>query len=138
MILILVFSSVIFLPVYAQQTSDIYIFTHVILRDLNGNLVASFEPTRIGYINSVALNDFLDNESSTKDPIMNIRNQEMQIIQRAGILNFNSDNVISDTTLNTSRENGQVISLIRLVHDGLPVTNGDELTTIWTFIRPSN
>jgi len=126
------------MPIFAQQTTDVLIFTQITLRDSDRNLIASFEPTKIGYHNSVALDNFLDFESTKNDPIINIGNQKMQIIERAGTLNFDSENVISDTTLNTSLDDGQIITLVRLIHDGIPVTSGDELTIIWTFIRPVN
>ena len=134
---LIVFSSL-FMPIFAQQTTDVLIFTQITLRDSDGNLIASFEPTKIGYHNSVALDNFLDFESTKNDPIINIGSQKMQIIERAGTLNFDSENVISDTTLNTSLDDGQIITLVRLIHDGIPVTSGDELTIIWTFIRPVN
>lgn len=127
-----------FLPIFAQQTSDVLIFTQVTLRDSQGSLVTSFEPTRIGYHNIVALQLFLDEESTVNDPTMNIGGKQYQIIERAATLDFNSENVISDTTLNTILDDGQLLTLVRLVHDGMPVTSGDELTTIWTFIRPLN
>ncbi len=135
--ILVVFPSL-FIPVFAQQTSDVFIFTQITLRDSQGNLVMTFEPTKIGYLNIVALQNFLDGESTANDPIMNIGSQKMQIIERAGILDFDSENVISDTTLNTTLENGQALTLVRLIHDGIPVIAGDQLTTIWTFIRPLN
>lgn len=135
-IILLILSLVpIFLPSYAQ-TSDTTIFVQHILRDSDGNLVTSFEATKIGYIQQSALTKFLDAESNSNDPIMMIKNQKMQIIERQGTINFDSDNVISDTTLNTPLESGQIVTLIRLIHDGIPVIPGDELITIWTFIRP--
>jgi hypothetical protein len=69
---------------------------------------------------------------------MVVGNQKMQIIERQGILNFDLENVISDTTLNTPLESGQIVTLIRLIHDGVSVISGDELITIWTFIRSVN
>lgn len=123
------------LPAYAQ-TSDTAIFVKHILRDSEGNLVTSFEATKIGYIVPITLTKFLDAESTQNDPVMIVNNQKIQIIERQGTLNFDSKNVISDTTLNTSLDDGRLITLIRLVHDGIPVIPGDELITIWTFIRP--
>ena len=135
---ILVIIPIIFIPIFAQQTSDVLIFTQIILRDSQGNLIMTFESTKIGYLNIVALQNFLDKETTANDPIMNIGSQKMQIIERAGVLDFDSENVVSDTTLYTTLENGHTLTLVRLIHDGIPVTAGDELTTIWTFIRPLN
>jgi hypothetical protein len=125
------------IPAFAQ-TSDTVIFVKHILRDSDGNLVASFEVTKIGYIEPTSLKKFLDAESTQNDPVMMIENQKIQIIERKGTLNFDTENVVSDTTLNTPLESGQLVTLIRLVHDGIPVIPGDELITIWTFIRPVN
>jgi len=134
-ILLVFLLPLIILPVNAQ-TSDTTIFVQHILRDSEGNLVTSFEASKIGYIQQSSLTKFLDAESSQDDPVIMIGNQKMQIIERQGTVNFDSENVISDTTLNTPLDDGQIISLIRLVHDGIPVIPGDELITIWTFIRP--
>lgn len=136
-ILLIFLIPIIVLPAYAQN-SDSLVFVQNILRDSDGNLVTIFEITKIGYIQQTALAKFLDLESSQNDPVMMSNNQKIQIIQRQVSLSFDSENVISDTTLNTPLDNGQVITLIRLIHDGIPVTAGDELTTIWTFIRPVN
>lgn len=136
-ILLVFLLPLIILPVNAQ-TSDTTIFVQHILRDSEGNLVTSFEATKIGYIQQSALTKFLDAESNPSDPIMMIENQKIQIIERKGTLNFDSENVVSDTTLNTPNDNGGITTLIRLVHDGIPVIPGDELITIWTFIRPVN
>lgn len=133
-LLILSLVPILFLPSYAQ-TSDTTIFVQHILRDSDGNLVTSFEATKIGYIQQSTLTNFLDAESNSNDPIMMIENQKMQIIERQATLEFDSENVVSDTTLNTPNDNGGITTLIRLVHDGIPVIPGDELITIWTFIR---
>jgi len=133
--LILFFIPLFIIPVYGQ-TSDTTIFVKHILRDSEGHLVTSFESTKIGFIQQSALTKFLDLESSQNDPILIIGNQKMQIIERQGILHFDRENVVSDTTLNTPKDDGGISTLIRLVHDGIPVIPGDELITIWTFIRP--
>ena len=123
------------IPSYAQMSESIILVQHI-LRDSEGNLITSFEATKIGYIQKTALTKFLDAESTQNDPVMMVGNQKIQVIERQGSLNFDSDTVVSDTTLNTPLESGQIITLIRLIHDGIPVTLGDELITIWTFIRP--
>lgn len=125
-----------FLPSYAQQTSDTLIFVQNIVRDSQGNLITSFEVTKIGYLAKSSLNNFLDEESSPNDPIINIGSQKMQIMERQIEVDFNSDDVVSDTTLNMIKENGDMLSLVRLIHDGIPVTAGDKQIQIWTFIRP--
>lgn len=122
------------MPIFAQQSSDVLIFTQIVLRDSQGNLIINLEPTKVGYLNIAALNSFLNEESTANDPIINIDNKKMQVIERSARLDFDSKNVISDTTLNTF-ENGKIITLVRLVHDGIPVTPEDDYTTIWTFIR---
>jgi hypothetical protein len=126
---------ILILPIFAQ-TPSVLVFSQIILRDSQGNLVTSFVVTKIGYIDEMALQDFLDDESSTNDPIMDIGGQKMQIIERAITFDFDSEDVLSDTTLNTFLDNGQIVTLVRLIHDGIPVTSGDEIIHIWTFIRP--
>lgn len=129
--------SLFFVPVYAQDVgNDIFIFTQNILRDSQGNLVTSFQVTKIGYLELASLNSFLDAESSPRDPIITIGGQKMQVMERQIEIDIKFPDVISDTTLNTIKDNGQQISLVRLIHDGLSVTAGDKLVQIWTFIRP--
>jgi len=123
------------LPLYAQ-TSNTIGFVQIILRDSQENLVTSFEVTTVGYIYHAKLTNFLDIESSQNDPVIIVENQKMQIIERKATLNFDSKDVVSDATLNTAADNGQIIPLIRLIHDGIPVVPGDQLISIWTFIRP--
>lgn len=133
-LLLLLLIPIFIMPVYAQSFETL-VFVQNTLRDSEGNLVTSFEVSKIGYLQKVALERFLDAEVSNNDPIVMINNQKMQIIEREISLSFDSDNVISDTTLNASLENGQIITLVRLIHDGIPVTSGDELTLIWIFVR---
>ncbi len=136
---ILIISTILLIPITIcpafGQNYDGFIFVQNILRDSDGNLVTTHQVTKIGYINPVALDQFLTEEASQNDPIVSMSGQRMQIIERAITVDFDSKNVLSDTTLNIG-EKDKVLTLVRLIHDGIPVTKGDQMTTIWTFIRP--
>lgn len=131
---ILVIIPFLIIPAYAQ-TMDGFIFVQNILHDSDGNLITAQQVTKIGYLNQGVLDRFLDEEASQNDPIVTASGQRMQIIERAVTLDFDSRDVLSDTTLNF-QDNEKITTLVRLIHDGIPVTKGDKLTTIWTFIRP--
>ena len=135
-IAILVIIPIFIIPGFAQTPSDTLILVETILRDSNEHLITKLEITKISYIDQVMLEDFLDKESSPNDPIRIIEGQKMQIIERAIILDFNSNDVITNLRFSTYLDDEQIILLVGLVHDGFPVTNGDKLTQIWTFIRP--
>ena len=125
-------------PVFSQTSLNTPIFVQTIFRDSNENLVTSLEITKVSYVNQTILADFLDKESSSNDPIVMIGDQKMQVIERRITLDFYSNDVITNLKFSTDSDDDdeQIVSLVKLIHDGIPVTSGDTLTQIWTFVRP--
>jgi len=121
---------------FAQEQRQIAMSSQIIVRDSDGILVAYLEINKVEYVSLGALHKFLDAEfNPAADQVFSANGQDLQLIRRSIDYNVDSDNVISDTTLNGQVE-GRVITLVRPIHDGIPVKSGDTLTVIWTFIRP--
>ena len=113
-----------------------YIFVQIIVRNSDGQLVTYLESYRISIVNSDALNEFLDFETKAgKDPVIDLNGQSFQLIKRSRLITFESDTVLATTSLSDSRDDS-VVLLAHFDHDGYPVVKGDELTMIWTIIRP--
>lgn len=122
----------------ATDSDDtLFIFVQIIIRNSDGQLVTYLESHRIAIVNLEALNEFLDFETkSGKDPIIDVGGQPFQLIKRLKTITFESDTVLATTSLSDSIDDS-VVLLAQFDHDGYPVVKGDELTMIWTIIRPA-
>ncbi|CAE6486893.1 conserved exported hypothetical protein [Candidatus Nitrosotenuis uzonensis] len=132
--LLLIFSLIPMSLAFAQER-QIAMSSQIIVRDSDHRLVAYLEVNKIEYVSLGALHTFLDQEYNPRsDQTISVNGQNMQIIRRSIDYIADSDNVISDTTLNVNLGD-RVITLVRPIHDGIPVRAGDTITVIWTFIR---
>lgn len=125
------------IPVNAAfaQESDFIIKSQIILRDSAGNLVAFLEVNKIAYVGAGIINTFLDGEyNPNSDPILTSGDKNYQLIRRAIDYHPQADELLTDLTLNMNLD-GRQHTVVRPVHDGIPVKKGDTLTVIWTFIR---
>lgn len=125
---------------FAQHTSTlndkIFVFVQTMLRNSDGQLITYLESNKFTDLNLQALDSFLDFEASSgNDPVITLDGKDYQLIRRSRTITFDSDNVVASTTLSEKVE-GQTGLLVRFAHDGYPVVAGDELTSIWTFLRP--
>lgn len=122
----------------ATDSDDtLFIFVQIIVRNSDGQLVTYLESYRIAIENLGALHEFLDSETKAgKDPVIDVGGQPFQLIKRLKTITFESDNVFATTSLSDSRD-GSIVLLAHFDHDGFPVVKGDELTMIWTIIRPA-
>jgi len=59
------------------------------------------------------------------------------VIRRVQSKTFPSDDLVASTILSDNVD-GQLTMLARFAHDGYPVTPGDTLESMWTFIRPAS
>ena len=118
-----------------EINEDLFIFVQTIVRNSDGQLVVYLESSKFTYVNNNALNLFLDFETSRgTDPIITIDEQNYQIIRRVQMQSINSDGLVPSTIL-SDNVNGEQIVLARFAHDGYPVTSGDTIESMWTFIR---
>jgi hypothetical protein len=117
------------------QESDFIIKSQIILRDSAGNLVAFLEVNKIAYVGAGIIHSFLDGEfNPNSDPILSSGEKNYQLIRRAIDYTPEADELLTDLTLNVNVD-GRQHTIVRPVHDGIPVKKGDTLTVIWTFIR---
>ena len=123
----------------ATQTEigdSIFIFVQTSVRNSDGQLVTYLESSKFTDLNLPALGSFLNFEASQgNDPIINIDDKQYQIIRRVQTQLFDSDGLVASTILSDNVD-GKHVLLARFAHDGYPVTQGDVLESMWTFIRP--
>jgi hypothetical protein len=134
--ILLVFLALAIIPVHsAFAQEDIAISAQIILRDSSDSLVAFLELGKVAYVGVGIIHSFLDGEfNPNSDPVFSSEGKNIQVIRRAIDYTPESDELLTDLTLNANI-NGEQYTIVRPVHDGIPVKKGDTLTVIWTFIR---
>lgn len=116
--------------------TTVFILVQSTIRDSEGRLVAYLESTKFAYLDRPALEVFLDHEvtNSGNDPIITIDDKQYQVVRRVLHQTFDSDGLVASTKL--SDKVGEIPRLLaRFAHDGYPVTTGDTLESMWTFVR---
>ena len=122
----------------SQESSDVYIFVQTFVRNSDGVLVHYFENDKFSHKYFTELNEFLDYEvSRVNDPIYDVNGKKFQLIQRSKTVQIDSHQLVASTLLSDS-EQPNVDFLVRYAHDGYFLTPGDEITTVWTFLRTIN
>jgi len=119
-----------------QSSSDnnTFIFVQTYVRNSNGKIVAYLGSSQFTDIDSSNLEKLLNVEVNENDPIFSKDGKKFQVIKRALTVTYDRDNVIASTIL-ASTHDGKVTMVARFAHDGYPIIEGDQVTTIWTFIR---
>ena len=113
-----------------------FIFVQTTVRNSDGQLITYLESSKFTDLNLELLVPFLDYEASRgNDPIVTINGEEYQVIRRVQSKTFPSEDLVASTILSDT-EDGKLTMLARFAHDGYPVSPGDTLESIWTFIRP--
>ena len=114
----------------------LFIFVQTTVRNPDGQLVTYLESSKFTDLNLGLLGPFLDFEASRgNDPIVTIDEKEYQVIRRVQSKTFERDDLVASTIL-SNMVDGKLTMLARFAHDGYPVTPGDILESMWTFIRP--
>ncbi len=123
----------------AYQTEigdDLFVFVQTTVRNSDGQLVTYLESSKFTNLNLELLGPFLDFEASRgNDPIVIINGEEYQVIRRVQSKIFSSEDLVASTILSDTID-GKLTMLARFAHDGYPVSAGDTLESMWTFIRP--
>ncbi len=123
----------------AYQTDidkGLFIFVQSTVRNSDGQLVTYLESSKFTDLNLELLGPFLDFEASRgDDPIVTINGEEYQVIRRVQSKTFPRDDLVASTILSDTID-GKLTMLARFAHDGYPVSQGDTLESMWTFIRP--
>jgi len=122
---------------YQTDIEDgLFIFVQTTVRNSDGQLVTYLESSKFTDINLELLDSFLDFEVSIgNDPTVTINGKEYQVIRRIQSKTFTSDDLVASTIL-SDKFDGKLTMLARFAHDGYPVSAGDTLESMWTFIRP--
>jgi len=123
----------------AYQTDidkGLLIFVQSTIRNSDGQLVTYLESSKFTDLNLELLGPFLDFETGrANDPIVTINEKEYQVIRRVQSKTFTSEDLVASTILSDTID-GKLTMLARFAHDGYPVSQGDTLESMWTFIRP--
>ncbi len=116
----------------------LFVFVQTTIRNSDGQLVTYLESTKFTDINLKLLGPFLDFESTRgTDPIVTINGEEYQVIRRVQSKTFPRDDLVASTLLSDIVD-GKLTMLARFAHDGYPVSEGDTMQSMWTFIRPAS
>jgi hypothetical protein len=116
----------------------LFIFVQTTVRNSDGQLVNYLESSKFTDLNLELLGPFLDFEASRgNDPIVTINEKEYQVIRRVQSKIFPSEDLVASTILSDDID-GKLTMLARFAHDGYPVSPGDTLESMWTFIRPAS
>ncbi len=117
---------------------DLFVFVQTTIRNSDGQLVTYLESSKFTDLNLELLGPFLDSEVARgDDPIVTINGEEYQVIRRVQSKTFPSDDLVASTLLSDIVD-GKLTMLARFAHDGYPVSEGDTLQSMWTFIRPAS
>jgi len=123
----------------AYQTDidkGLFIFVQSTIRNSDGQLVTYLESSKFTDLNLELLRPFLDFETArANDPTVTINEKEYQVIRRVQSKTFPRDDLVASTILSDTFD-GKLTMLARFAHDGYPVSQGDTLESMWTFIRP--
>ena len=123
----------------AYQTDikeGLLIFVQTTVRNSDGQLLTYLESSKFTDLNLELLGPFLDFEATRgNDPIVTINGEEYQVIRRVQSKTFPSEDLVASTILSDTID-GKLTMLARFAHDGYPVSAGDTLESMWTFIRP--
>ena len=124
---------------YQTDIEDgLFIFVQTTIRNSDGQLVTYLESSKFTDLNLELLGPFLDFEATRgNDPIVTINGEEYQVIRRVQSKTFPMEDLVASTILSDTMD-GKLTMLARFAHDGYPVSQGDTLESMWTFIRPAS
>ena len=128
-----------FSEAYQTEIEDgLFILVQTTVRNSDGQLVTYLESSKFTHLDLEALGPFLDLEASRgNDPTITIEDKDYQVIRRVQSKTFAFEDLVASTLLSDTVD-GKLTLLARFAHDGYPVSSGDTLESVWTFIRPAS
>ena len=128
-----------FTQAYQPEIKDsLFIFVQTTVRNSDGQLVTYLESSKFTDLNLELLGPFLDKEADRgDDPKVTINDKEYQVIRRVQSKTFPSNDLVASTILSDLID-GKLTMLARFAHDGYPVSEGDTMQSMWTFVRPAS
>ncbi len=115
--------------------TETFIFVQTIVENSDGELVTYLTSDKLSDLNKRELENLLESEVSEKDPIVSIAGQKYQVIKRKQTISHDRENVIASTMLAYS-QNDALKTVARFAHDGYPIIPGDNVQSVWTFLKP--
>jgi len=123
------------LPNVFIGNTEMIIVVQTFVENSEGQLVTYLASDKFTDLNFAALDILLDSEASETDPLITINGKKFQVIQRSLTIPYDRENVIASTIMAHS-QNDELVQVARFAHDGYPIINGDQVKSVWTFIRP--
>ncbi len=115
--------------------TEIFVFVQTIVKNSDGQLITYLTSDKFTDLDLDKLQILLENEESEDDPIITVDGQKFRVTQRLKKLQSLEENVIASTLI-AIKQNDDLIQVARFAHDGYPIVEGDEVFSVWTFIRP--
>jgi len=122
-------------PINILSDSDVFVFVQTVVENPDGQLVTYLTSDKFTDLDSAALDTLIQVEQSEDDPIITIDDQKFQIIQRFVRNTHDRESVIASTII-VHEQNNIITPVARFAHDGYPTSEGDIVTSAWTFIVP--
>ena len=143
--------SILFIPVSFASTENIefskasdgtsvYLFVQIIHRDSDGNLLAFIQSDRMTFLNPDLLNYYVNQKGMAKTvmgpdpngPIFEIFGEKYTIIQQIKNITASTYFVIEYDT-NEGKRVQEIAA--RFAHEGLVLSPGDSVATVWNFAK---
>ena len=144
--------SILFIPVSFASTENIefskssdgtsvYLFVQIIHRDSDGNLLALIQSDRMTYVNADLVNFYVDSKGMAKT-IMNPNpdGPHFEIFGEKYTTTQVEENITASTyfvveyDVEGSSERVQAVAA-RFAHEGLILSPGDRVSTVWNFAK---
>ena len=115
--------------------SGVFVFVQTVVENSDGQLVTYLTSDKFTDLDYDALDTLIQVEQSEDDPIITIDEQKFQVIQRF-VRNSHDEKSVIASTIMVNEQNNIITPVARFAHDGYPVSEGDIVTSAWTFMRP--
>jgi len=122
-------------PINILSDSDVFVFVQTVVENPDGQLVTYLTSDKFTDLDYTALDTLIQVEQSEDDPIIIIDDQKFQVIQRLVRNTHDRESVIASTII-VHEQNNIITPVARFAHDGYPTSEGDIVTSAWTFIVP--
>jgi hypothetical protein len=125
----------------SSDGSAIYLFVQIIHRDSDGNLLALIQSDRMTYVNADLVNFYVDSKGMAKtvkssnpnSPGFEIFGEKYTIIQPIENITASTYFVVEYDIEGNSERQQDVAA--RFAHEGLLLSPGDSVSTVWNFAK---
>tara|TARA_B100000959_G_C14883397_1_gene583553 strand:+ start:284 stop:760 length:477 start_codon:yes stop_codon:yes gene_type:complete len=125
----------------SDDGSAIYLFVQIIHRDSDGNLLALVQSDRMTYVDANLVNFYVDSKGMAKTvrgddpnaPYFEIFGEKYTIVQQIENITASTYFVV-EYDLEDNPERQQKVAA-RFAHEGLLLSPGDTVATVWNFAK---